>query len=192
MALLDYKISDLDCDYFGASLHKWLMAPIGMGVLWMRPQHVSKVWPLIPPSPGIEGMLRYEWCGTFPEFVSSAAVPAIAFQEELGGNNKEARIRYIGKYWREKVERLSGIRFYTNDSPNSSCGLGIFEIVGIDSAKLQDHLWQRHKILVQYMNGGPRAPELRGIRVTPNIYTSLPELDKFVKVLAGIIKRGLS
>lgn len=192
MALLDYRISDLDCDYFGASLHKWLMAPIGMGVLWMRPQHVSKVWPLIPPSPGIEGMLRYEWSGTFPEFISSAAAPAIAFHEKLGGANKESRARFVGKYWREKVEKLPDVRFYTSDSPNSSCGLGIFEIAGIESAKLQDHLWNRHKILVQYMNGGPRAPELRGIRVTPNIYTSLPELDRFVSVLADILKTGLS
>ena len=192
MALLNYKIADLDCDYFGASLHKWLMAPIGMGVLWMRPQHVSKVWPLIPPSPGVAGMMRFEWCGTFPEFISSAAAPAIAFHEKLGAAQKETRIRYLGKYWREKIEKLPGVRFYTTDSSDSTCGLGILEIEGIDLAKLQDHLWRRHKILVQYMNGGPRAPELRGIRVTPNIYTSLPELDKFVNVIAGIAKRGLA
>lgn len=190
MALLNYKIPDLDCDYYGASLHKWLMAPVGCGVLWMRKEHVSKVWPLIPPSPEAKGMLRFEWSGTYPEFVSSAAASAVAFHEKLGIARKEARAKYLTNYWRNKVEKMHGVKFYTTSSPDSSCGLGIFEIANFDSERLQNELWKGHKILVQKMSGGTRAPELRGIRVTPNVYTSTTELDRFVEILAKIVKKG--
>lgn len=191
MALLDYKIPDLDCDYFGASLHKWLMAPVGSGVLWMRKTNIAKVWPIIPPSPDTTDMMRFESFGTFPEFVLAAAVPAIALHEKLGSARKEARIRYLTTYWRKKVEKFPGVKFYTTDAPEASCGLGIFEIAGIDSKILQSRLWDRHKILVQNMKGeGKRAPEIRGIRVTPNVYTSLAELDRFVDLIDQIIKAG--
>lgn len=187
MALLDYKVPDLDCDYFGASLHKWLMAPIGCGVLWMKKQHVSKIWPLIPPSPNVGGMYRFEWSGTYPEFISSAAVPAIRFHETLGSRRKEARIRHLTDYWRSRVETFPRVRFFADR--DATCGIGVFAVEGIDTSKLQKELWDRHKILVQHMAGGSRFPELSGIRVTPNVYTNTVELDQFVSALKGSISR---
>ena len=192
MALLDHKIPDLDCDYYGASLHKWLMAPVGSGVLWMRKQHVSKIWPIIPPPAGREGMERFMWSGTYPEFISAAAGPAIAFHEKLGPALKEERARYLTSYWRPKAETISGVKFYTSSAPEMSCGLGIFEIDGVDSGKFQQFLWDRHKILVQHMTGGKRSPKINGIRVTPNVYTTPGELDRFVAVLkANLENRDL-
>ena len=186
MALLNYKIPDLDCDYFGASLHKWLAAPIGCGLLWMRKENMSKVWPLIAPPDFVSGMARFEWCGTFPEFVSSAAVSAVRFHERLGSQRKEERLRYLASYWRSRAEKLSGIRFFAND--DASCGLGVFEVENVDVAKLQKELWNRHKILVQHMMGGKRLAQLSGIRVTPNVYTTTAELDRFINALKGSIK----
>lgn len=186
MALLDYKIPDLDCDYYGASLHKWLAAPVGCGLLWMRKQHMSKIWPSIPPPEDVGGMMRFEWCGTFPEFVSSAAVPAIRFHERLGSQRKEARMRYLTNYWRSKAENLPGLRFFAEE--NASCGLGVFEIANIDAAKIQKELWDKHKILVQHMMGGKRLPKLSGIRVTPNVYTTKAELDRFINALTVLTK----
>ncbi|MEO7538676.1 MAG: aminotransferase class V-fold PLP-dependent enzyme, partial [Pyrinomonadaceae bacterium] len=90
-ALLDYKISDLDCDYYGISLHKWLMAPVGSGVLWMRKEHEPKIWPMVPPPAFVKGMHRFQWSGTYPEFISAAAATAIKFHETLGTGRKEAR-----------------------------------------------------------------------------------------------------
>lgn len=181
MALLDYKVPDLDCDYFGASLHKWLGAPIGAGVLWMRKEHMRKVWPIIPPPSGMSGMPRFEWCGTYPEFVSSAAVPAVRFNEILGVRVKEDRMRYLAGYWRTKAEKIPGVRFFAN--PDESCGLAVFDLQGVDLAKLQKDLWEKDKILVQHMTGGGRLPQLSGIRVTPNVYTTTGELDRFVAAL---------
>ncbi len=186
MALLDYTVPDLDCDYYGASLHKWLMAPIGAGILWMRKEHMAKVWPLIPPPEKISGMSRFEWCGTYPEFISSAALTAVRFHERLGAKRKEERMRYLAGYWRHKIEKLPGARFFANES--ATCGLGVFEIAGVDAAKLQAELWNRHKILVQYMTGEGRLPQLSGIRVTPNLYTTTGELDRFISALTVSVK----
>lgn len=188
MALADYKIRDLDCDYYGASLHKWLAAPVGGGLLWMRKEHVNKVWPLIAPPIGTQGMERFEWCGTYPEFVSSATLPAIKFHESLGAKRKEERLRYLTRYWRSKVEKIPGVTFYANES--ATCGIGVFEIAGVDSAKLQKELWDRHKILVQHMKGEGRIAELSGIRVTPNVYTTERELDRFVGILEFAVRRN--
>jgi selenocysteine lyase/cysteine desulfurase len=189
MALFDHKIPDLDCDYYGASLHKWLMAPVGSGLLWMRKEHVSKIWPLVPPPVDTQGMQRFMWSGTYPEFVSSAAAAAIAFNERIGLARKEARARYLTDYWRNKLGKIPRVKFYTTAAPDASCGIGIFEIAGVDSEKLQEKLWSDHKILVQYMKS-KRAPELRGVRVTPNIYTSLEELDRFVGTTLEIVKQA--
>jgi len=183
MALLEYKIPDLDCDYYGASLHKWLMGPVGAGVLWMNKKHVAKIWPMVPPPSFAKGMMKYQWSGTYPEFISAAVAKAIDFHEKLGADKKEARIRYLTDYWRNKLAASPEVKFYTNTSPDASCGLGIFEWKGVDLKKVQRKLWEKEKILVQFMNGGERAPELKGIRVTPNIYTSTSELDRFVSVL---------
>ena len=184
MALLDHKIPDLDCDYYGASLHKWLMCPVGAGVLWMRKQHVPKVWPLVPPPAAAKGMLKFQWSGTYPEFISAAAAKAIEFYEKLGSARKEARIRYLTNYWRQKVEQLEGVKFYTTSAEDSSCGLGIFEWKGIDLGAVQKQLWEKEKILTQFMSDfAGRDKDLKGLRVTPNMYTTTAELDRFVASL---------
>lgn len=189
MALLDYKIPDLDCDYYGASLHKWLMCPVGAGVLWMRKQHMEKIWPLVPPPGVATGMLKFQWSGTYPEFISASAAKAIEFHEKLGAARKEARIRYLTHYWRQKVETLRGVKFYTSNDPGSSCGLGIFEWDGVDLEVVQKSLWEKEKILTQFMSDfGGRDKALKGLRVTPNIYTSTVELDQFVE---GLKRWGL-
>ena len=189
LALLDHKIPDLDCDYYGASLHKWLMAPVGAGMLWMRKEHMAKVWPLVPSPAYAEGMLKYSWSGTYPEFISAAAAKPIKFYETLGAGRKEARLRYLTKYWRSKLEAAEGVRFYTSGDPEASCGLGIFEWEGVDLEAVQKHLWEKEKILVQYMSDhAGRDKRLRGIRVTPNIFTSTAELDRFLERLQAAVK----
>jgi selenocysteine lyase/cysteine desulfurase len=184
MALVDYKIPDLDCDYYGASLHKWLMGPVGAGVLWMRKQHLQKVWPLVPSPAAAKGMMKYSWSGTYPEFISASVANAIEFHEKLGAAKKEARMRYLTNYWRKKVERWEGVKFYTSGGKDASCGLGIFEWNGVDLGAVQKQLWEKEKILVQFMSDhAGRDARLKGMRVTPNVYTSIGELDTFVAAL---------
>lgn len=192
MALLDYKIPDLDCDYYGASLHKWLMSPVGAGILWMRKQHVEKVWPLVPPPASAKRMIKFQWSGTYPEFISAAAAKAIEFHEKIGPARKEARIRHLANYWRRKVGAIKGVKFYTSEASESSCGLGIFEWDGVDLGAVQKRLWEKEKILTQFMHDfGGRDEALKGLRVTPNVYTSTRELDRFVSVLEEAAKSSV-
>ncbi|HEU4828757.1 MAG TPA: aminotransferase class V-fold PLP-dependent enzyme, partial [Gemmatimonadales bacterium] len=190
LGLVRDPVTSLECDYYGASLHKWLGAPVGMGVLWMRPAHVAKVWPLLPPGPGTTGMSRFEWIGTNPEYVGPALLPALQVQQRLGAERKVARLRYLARYWRTRAAgALPGARFYTDDGETTSCGLCVVEIPGADSTAIQKRLRERHGVLVQAMSGA-RAPEIRGIRVTPNVYTSLGELDRFLEGLVESAKAG--
>lgn len=190
LALFPHTIADLDCDYYGASLHKWLSAPVGSGVLWMRKAHVDKVWPLVPPGDAV-GMLRFMACGTYPEPIMAAIPAAIDLHENIGASRKADRLRHLTRYWRRKVEALPGVRFYTTEAPESSCGLAVFEVGGVDSDKLRDHLWDRHRIVVQSMQGKGRASEIHGIRVTPNVYTLVTDLDRLVNALERVVERGL-
>jgi selenocysteine lyase/cysteine desulfurase len=190
MALLPDTVPELGCDFYGASLHKWLGAPVGAGVLWMRKEHAEKVWPLVPAPAHVRGMERFTWSGTYPEHVTAAAAPALALHEQLGAARKAARMRYLTAYWRQRVERLPGVRLYTTGAPEASCGLATVEVAATDPKAVKEALWDGGRIFVQSMGGNARSPEIRGIRVTPNVYTSLAELDRFVAAMARLVRRG--
>ena len=191
LGLLDQPVAALGCDYYGASLHKWLGAPVGTGVLWMRSEHAGKVWPLVPPPSGVTGMGRFEWIGTAPDYVAAAALPALALHASLGAARKAARLRYLGDYWRTRAAAaLPTVRFYAGTAPELSCGLSTMELPGVDAKALQQRLRERDGILVQAMVGNARAPEIRGIRVSPNVYTTPAELDRFVQALTVAARAG--
>jgi selenocysteine lyase/cysteine desulfurase len=116
---------------------------------------------------------------------------AVDFHETIGAVRKADRLRHLTRYWRQKLEAVPGVRFYTTNAPDASCGLTVFEIAGVDSPKLRDHLWEKHRIVVQAMQQKGRAPEIRGVRVTANVYTSLSELDRFVAAVEQVVKHGL-
>ncbi|MEO8227873.1 MAG: aminotransferase class V-fold PLP-dependent enzyme, partial [Gemmatimonadota bacterium] len=105
LGLLPESIAAFDCDYYGASAHKWLGAPVGTGVLWMRTAHVAKVWPLFPPGSGASGMGRFEWIGTSPEYVNAAAGPALDVHRALGAGRKAARLRWLTAHWRARAAK---------------------------------------------------------------------------------------
>lgn len=183
LGLLEDPVRSLGCDYYGASAHKWLGTPVGLGVLWMRPEHTGKVWPLLPPAPETTGMARFEWIGTAPEYINAGALPALALHASLGAARKAARLRYLAGRLREGIERAApDARFYALDAVQMSYGLTVVEFAGVDSAALQRRLRERHNILVQAMSSRS-APEIRGIRVSPNVYTTPAELDRFVRAL---------
>ena len=189
LGLLDDPVRALDCDYYGASMHKWLGVPLGMGVLWMRPEHAEKVWPLVPPPPHLTGMARYEWIGTVPD-VGPAVAPALEVHRTVGAANKAARLRHLAEYWRTRAAAaIPDARFYATPDPAMTLGLCTIELPGIAPAALQKRLRERDRILVQVMADNARAPEIRGVRVSPNVYTTPAELDRLVAALASA-RRG--
>lgn len=193
LGLLEEPVSALDCDYYGASTHKWLGTPVGTGVLWMRHSHVPKVWPLIPPGPDVKGMERFEWIGTAPAYIEPAALPALSLQQSLGASRKAARLRYLASYLRTRAAAaLPNSRFYTAADPAMSIGLTSIEIPSLDPDAVQKHLRARNNILIQSMAGNARAPEIRCLRISPNVYTTPVELDRLIAALLSSTGGGIN
>ena len=185
---LDFSLADLGCDYYATSLHKWLMGPHGTGMLYVRKERIKALWPLMPAAAEHEDDIRkFEDVGTLPLANFLALSEALTFHHGLGAARKEARLRYLRDYW---VHRLLGhdrVRLRTSLKPSCSCGLTTIEIDGIEPVALRDYLWAEHRIIVRPIN----HPAVRGIRVSPSLYTTLDELDRFVAVMEGVIKHGL-
>lgn len=184
-----YTQKDLDCDIYGANLHKWMMAPIGTGFLYVKKEKIGKIWPLFPaPDPLGDDIRKFENIGTHPEYLEIAIGEALAFHHGIGPKRKEERLRYLRDYWAKKLEKLPGVQILTSYDPQQSCGLGTFTVDNMDMDKLQLILFEKHKIYTITLNV---PEEVRGIRVTPSIYTTLPELDLFVEAASHYIKNGL-
>ncbi|MGK2962046.1 MAG: aminotransferase class V-fold PLP-dependent enzyme [Gemmatimonadaceae bacterium] len=183
LGVLADPVLSLGCDFYGASAHKWLGAPVGLGVLWMKTELMQSVWPLIPSPAEEKGRARFEWIGTAPEYINVASLPALAVHDQIGAERKAARLRYLATIFRDSLsKRLPGVKFYAS-SPAMTLGLTTFEIDGVDSAKLQQGLRNKQNILVQAMTGIRSDPRIRGIRVSPNVYSTPAEVERVVRAI---------
>lgn len=185
-AQFPFKRDDLGCDYFGTSLHKWLMAPHGTGFLYVRRERIPKLWPLFAAGAGArENVRKLEEIGTHPAANHNAILEALDFHERLGVERKAARFRYLRERWSRRLERVKGTRILTSPDPAQSCGLGMVSFAGVDHAKLAQALLEKHSFLVVAIG----SEEFSGIRVTPSVYTTAAEVDAFCaaveKELAG-------
>jgi len=187
-AHFDFTLKDLNCDYFGTSLHKWLFAPKGTGLLFVKKDKIEKIWPLMAAEKKQATDIRkFEEIGTHSAAMRLAIGEAILFHRGIGPGRKEARLRYLTKYWVDKLKGLSNIRFHTSFDPDQSCGIANVQIEGIDPGKLTSFLMSKHKIFTVAI----KHDEFQGIRVTPNVYTTLHELDRFCEVMETVARRGL-
>ena len=184
-----FKKVDLDCDYYGTSLHKWLLAPHGTGFLYVRKSKIAGLWPLMAAPDSMQTDIRkFEEIGTHPAANHNAIAEALAFHEGIGVERKAARLRYLKDRWARRLEGQKGIHIFTSFDPAQSCGLGLVGIEGVDSAKLADYLWDKYRILVVAIV----HEEFQGIRVTPNVYTTLNEIDTFCDSMEKVIRNGLT
>ncbi len=184
-----YKQEDLDCDIYGANLHKWMMAPMGTGFLYVKKEKIKKIWPLFPASYEMRDDIRkFENIGTHPEYIELAIGEALAFHHGIGGKRIEERLRYLRNYWAKALEKLPGVKILTSYDPQQSCGIGTFTVENMDMAKLSEILFDKHKI---YTISVDIPEDVIGIRVTPSIYNTLRELDLFIEVASYYIKYGL-
>ncbi|MBI3665524.1 MAG: aminotransferase class V-fold PLP-dependent enzyme [Acidobacteria bacterium] len=176
-AQFPFTRDDLACDYYGTSLHKWLTAPIGTGFLYVRRENIPRVWALMGSTQDMTNDIRkFEHIGTAPVANKNAITEALNFHESLGAERKAARLRYLRERWSRRVEKLPGVKILTSYDPEQGCALGGMSIASVDADKLVDFLMQKHRIHV-------RARHVPGeyscIRVTPNVYTTLEEVDTF-------------
>lgn len=187
-AHFDFKQKDLQCDYYGASLHKWLCAPKGTGLLYVKRDKIEKIWPLMAAEKKQASDIRkFEEIGTHSAAPKLAIGEAILFHNGIGPKRKEARLRYLSRYWMNRLKELPNVRFHTSFEPNQSCGIANVEIIGVDPGALASYLFDKHKIFVTPI----MHEEFKGIRITPHVYTTLKELDRFCEVMEMVAKRGL-
>ena len=195
MGHFPYKLRDLEMDYYGVSLHKWLLAPLGTGLLYVRRDRIASTWPLqAAPERSDKDIRKFEEIGTHPPGPQAAINEAIAFQQAIGIERKAARLRYLTLRWANELKKDSRIRLHSSLEPGQTWGLAVVSIDGVDSNKLVTHLWDKHRIVIVAVgHENPKEPSMsyRGLRVTPNIYTPLEEVDYFVEAMRGVIKNGL-
>jgi isopenicillin-N epimerase len=179
---------ELDCDYYGTSLHKWLLAPHGTGFLYVRKPKIERLWPLMAAPPEMNGDIRkFEEIGTHPAANHNAIAEALSFHEGLGAERKAARLRYLFQRWAKRLGALPKVRILTPYDAAQSCGLASFSVEGLDVKKLVTYLWDKHRIIVTPIT----HPEFNCVRVTPNVYTTVAEVDRFGDVMEDVIKKGL-
>ena len=188
IAHLDFKLSDLECDYYGASLHKWLCAPIGTGLLYVRRDKIEGLWPLMASEKKQDADIRkFEEIGTHPAANYLGIAEALTFHQGIGSARKLARLTYLRNYWADRLAKNDRVRLHTSLKPGCASGLGNIQIDGIDTAKLYDWLWREHRIYTTAII----HDEFNGLRISPSIYTQLPELDRFCDKMEIAIKNGL-
>ena len=179
-AHLDFKIPDLGCDYYGASLHKWLSVPLGAGILYVRQDRIAGLWPIYGDEgkkPDDIGKLNHT--GTHPVYTDLGIEDAIVFHEAIGIARKEARLRYLQRYWSDKLRGWPRIVMNTPADVQRSCGIANVGIEGIKPADLMKTLFEQHKIWTVAIDGAG----VHGVRVTPQVYTTTAELDAFVRAM---------
>jgi len=187
-AHFEFKQADLGCDYFGTSLHKWLLAPKGTGLLYIKRDRIDKIWPLMAADRTQASDIRkYEEIGTHSAAMKLAIGEAILFHNGIGAKRKEARLRYLTNYWANQLKDLPNVRFNTALDGKQSCAIANVQIEGIETGALQSYLMGRHRIFTV----GIVHDEFQGLRVTPNVYTTLKELDRFASVMTDVSKNGL-
>jgi selenocysteine lyase/cysteine desulfurase len=175
---IDYKIPDLDCDYFGTSLHKWLCAPFGSGMLYVRKEKIKNLYPLFA-APEVESddIRKFEHLGTRSFAIEQAIAHAIEFHHLIGSERKQKRLHFLKNYWLEKVQHLPGIQVNTPLHPEFSGAIALIGREGHPPVQLSNFLFKKHGIHTVSIEW----EDLSGVRITPNVYTSLKDLDRLVK-----------
>ena len=178
----------LDCDYFGTSLHKWLSAPHGTGLLYVRRDQIPGLWPLMAArEEQREDIRKFEEIGTHPLANYLAIAEAVGFYLGIGPARKEARLRYLRDRWARRLMERERVVLHTSLDPRYSCGIATVELEGIDTVALQKHLWDEHRILTVAIS----HEQFEGLRVSPNVYTTLAELDRFCEASERVLEHGL-
>jgi selenocysteine lyase/cysteine desulfurase len=193
MGHFPFKLRDLDMDYYGVSLHKWLLAPFGTGLLYVRRDRIATTWPLqAAPERRDSDIRKFEEIGTSPAATKAAINEAIAFQQAIGIERKAGRLRYLTLRWANELRKHPRIRLHSSLEEGQTWGLAVVSVEGIDTNRLVTHLWDRI-VVTAVGHENPTDPRLsyRGLRITPNLYTPLEEIDTFVDAMQSVLENGI-
>ena len=187
-AHFEFDANDLDCDYYASSLHKWLCAPHGTGLFYVRKNKIADLWPLQAPAEcSMEDIRKFEEIGTHPAANYLAIGDALTFHQGIGTKNIEQRLIYLRDRWAKRLLKNDRIKLHTSLKPGKGCAIATVQIEGIDTSDVSKHLWDKYKIFVVAI----KHPEFEGCRITPHIYTTTEEIDRFSDAMEHIVKHGI-
>jgi isopenicillin-N epimerase len=180
-----FNLSELGCDYYGVSLHKWTCAPIGTGFLYVRKSRIASTWSLMASSDRQQSDIRkFEEIGTHPAANHNAISAALIFSENIGIDRKAARLRYLRDRWAHRLAQNSKVKILHSEDPVQSCGIGFLSFNGVDAQKISEALWSKYNIITAHS----RHEEYDGLRITPHIYSTLGEVDFFAESVEKELK----
>lgn len=186
-AHFDFTHQDLDCDYYSTSLHKWLFAPHGTGMLYVKKDKIKDLWPMMAAPEDLDDDIRkFEEIGTHPAANFLAIAEALTFHEGIGAERKEARLKFLNDIWIDELIDHERVELHTSRKPEFACGIATVQIKGIKPEELNRRLWQKHRIITTPIN----HDQFEGIRVTPNVYTTLEEIERFTDAMKWEIEHG--
>ena len=193
-AQFPYKIRDLECDSYGVSLHKWLLAPFGTGILFVRKDTIAKVWPLqAAPATSDTNISKFEEIGSSPMAPKAAIADALAFHRAIGADRKAARFYYLTMRWATRLRANPRIQMFSSLKPGETWGLATVGIQGMEASKISTFLSDKYRIIVAALAQGDLPGQqfsYQGIRVTPNVYTTIDEIDTFADAMERLVKEG--
>jgi selenocysteine lyase/cysteine desulfurase len=185
-AHFDYKIPELDADYYGTSLHKWLCAPFGTGMLYIKKDKIKNIWPLMSAGePKSEDIRKFENLGTRSFAVEQAIGAAINFHNAIGSKRKYERLLFLKNYWTEKAAKIKRVKIHTSFKPEYSGALSLFSIDGMKPSEVDGFLFNKYKIHAVGIEWG----NISGVRVTPHVYTTFKDLDRLVTAIEACAKQ---
>ena len=188
MAHFPFKLRDLECDNYSTSLHKWLFAPHGTGLLYVRRDEIPNIWPLMAAPDRMDGDIRkYEEIGTHPAANYLAIGEALTFHQGIGAERKAARLIHLRDYWANRLLENDRVSLNTSQKPGFACGIANVHVEGLDTGALSRWLWSEHRII----NVSIGHEECTGLRISPSVYTTLEELDRFSEAMESAIRHGL-
>ena len=179
----EFAMKDLDCDYYGTSLHKWMSVPLGAGFLYIRKNKIDKIWPLLAHGKTEPGDIkRLNHIGTHPVHTDLTIMDAVDYHNAIGSKRKEDRLRYIQNYWLDKARKIDHLIINTPKESHRSCGIGNVGVKGMKPSEMAKTLLDKYNIWTVAIDGAG----VHGCRISPNIYTTTKELDTFVEALEGM------
>jgi isopenicillin-N epimerase len=180
-----FKISDLDCDYYGVSLHKWTCAPVGTGFLYVKKSRIASTWPLMAAGNMQDHDIRkFEEIGTHPAANHDAISQALVFNENIGIERKAARLRYMRNHWAHRLRENPKCNILHSEDPAQSCGIGFLAFKGADAGAIHDALFSKYNIVTARM----KHEEYDGLRITPHLYSTLRDIDFFAEAVEKELK----
>jgi isopenicillin-N epimerase len=180
-----FNLSELGCDYYGVSLHKWTCAPVGTGFLYVRKSRIASTWSLMASSDRQQDDIRkFEEIGTHPAANHNAISAALIFNENIGIDRKAARLRYLRDRWAHRLSQNPKVKTLHSEDPAQSCGLGFLSFKGVDAQKMTDVLWNKYNIVTAHV----AHEEYDGIRITPHIYSTIGDIDYFAESVEKELK----